>query len=132
MARALSLDTTFLIDLERERRVGPGAAHRFLLADPEAELSLSAVALGEFAEGFGDVEHPVLVAIRRSHRILDVDEEVGLAYGKITRALRAQGTLLGSNDLWIAATSVRHGIPLVTADVEHFRRVDGLEVVSYR
>jgi len=132
VARALSLDTSFLIDLERERGVGDGPAHRFLRADPDAELSLSVVALGELAEGFGDEDHPVFEAIRGSHRILDVDVDVAIAYGKITHGLRERGLLIGANDLWIAATSLRHGFALVTADVEHFRRVEGLEVVSYR
>ena len=132
MARTLSLDTSFLVDLERERRAGSGAAHRFLQADPGAELCLSAAALGELAEGYGDPDHPVLTALRQGHRILDVDEETALAYGTITRSLRLRGALIGANDLWIAATSLRHGLPLVTADVERFRRIEGLEMVSYR
>ena len=51
MALQLSIDTTFLIDLQRERAIGDeeGAAHRFLKRSPEAELFLSTVALGEFA-----------------------------------------------------------------------------------
>lgn len=120
------------MDLERERRAGTGAAHRFLQADPGAELCLSAAALGELAEGFGDPDDPVFAALRGGHRILEVDEETALAYGKITRSLRARGRLVGANDLWIAATSLRYGLPLVTADVEHFLRIEGLEVVSYR
>ncbi|NJD18047.1 MAG: type II toxin-antitoxin system VapC family toxin [Gemmatimonadetes bacterium] len=133
MARFLTLDTSFLVDLERERRSGgTGPAHRFLQADPGLELGLSVVALGELAEGYGDPGHPVLDAIRRSHRVLEVDEETALTYASITRTLRAGGALIGANDLWIAATSLCHDAPLVTADVEHFRRVDGLRVVSYR
>ena len=132
MARVLTLDTSFLIDLERERPSGDGPAHRFLRGEPGSELGLSAVALGELAEGYGDSEHPVLSALRHGLRILAVDEGVALTYGALTRKLRARGTLIGTNDLWIAATSLHHGLPLVTADVDHFRRVDGLQVVSYR
>ena len=52
MAGFLTLDTSFLVDLERERRSGgAGPAHRFLQADPDAELGLSAAALGELVEG---------------------------------------------------------------------------------
>lgn len=40
--------------------------------------------------------------------------------------------LIGTNDLWIAAASLRHGPGLVTADSEAFSRVEGLEVVPYR
>lgn len=134
MAGRVALDTTFLIDLQRERTRGgtEGAAHRFLGADLELELHLSTVALGEFAEGFDDENHPVLRVVRELHVLLPVDEETAVTYGSLTRALRRQGRLIGTNDLWIAAASLRHGLPLVTANPAEFRRVDGLDVVTYR
>jgi predicted nucleic acid-binding protein len=133
MAGRLSVDTSFLIDLQRERRGShKGAAHLLLEADSEVELFLSAVALGEFAEGFSDPEHPILRAVREQHVILPVDEAVALRYGALTRSLRNQGRLIGSNDLWIAATSLRHDLPLATANVRQFRRIEGLDVVGYR
>lgn len=134
MAGRVALDTSFLIELQRERRRGGtgGPAHRFLSTDPDLELHLSATALGEFAEGFSDPEDPVLRTVRELHVLLPVDEETALSYGRIARRLREQGALIGANDLWIAACSLRYGLPLVTANVGEFRRVEGLEVVSYR
>lgn len=134
MAGRVAFDTAFLIDLQRERRRGntDGPAHRFLTADPEVELYLSATALGEFSEGFEDVDDPLLRAIRELHVLLPIDEETALQYGRITRALRHAGRLIGTNDLWIAAASLRHQLPLVTANPAEFGRVDGLEVVAYR
>lgn len=133
MAGRLSVDTSFLIDLQRERAAGkPGAAHELLIRDPDVEMYLSSVALGEFAEGFADPDHPVLQAVRERHVPLAVDEETALAYGRITRELRKAGRLIGTNDLWIAAGSVRHDLPLVTADAAGFQRVPGLVVVGYR
>lgn len=133
MARVLSVDTSFLIDLERERRSGAdGPAHRFLLAEPDTQLALPTVALGELTEGFADPDHPWLVAVRQGHQLLPVDEEVARAYGAITRKLRSTGRLAGANDLWIAATALRFELPLLTADTDHFRRIEGLKLVSYR
>lgn len=134
MAGLVAFDTTFLIDLQRERARGDsdGPAHRFLAEDPKRELHLSATALGEFSEGFDDPDHPVLRAVRELHVLLVVDEDTALAYGQIARQLRTVGRLIGTNDLWIAAASVRHGIPLVTANSQEFTRVDGLEVLGYR
>ena len=134
MARIVAIDTTFLIDLQRERAQGrpDGPAHRFLAADPVRELHVAATALGEFSEGFDDPDHPVLRAVRELHVLLVSDEETALVYGRIARRLRAAGRLIGTNDLWIAAASVRYGIPLVTADTLAFGRVDGLEVIGYR
>lgn len=134
MAGRVALDATFLIDLQRERARGEaeGPAHRFLARDPEVELHLSATALGEFAEGFADGDDPILRTARELHVLLPVDEETALEYGRITRDLRKAGRLIGTNDLWIAASSVRHGLPLVTANPADFGRIDGLEVLAYR
>jgi tRNA(fMet)-specific endonuclease VapC len=134
MARRVAVDTTFLIDLQRERasagRSGP--AHRFLARDPEVELHLSATALGEFSEGFGAADHPVLRTVRDLLVILPTDEDTALEYGRLARRLRRTGRLPGTNDLWIAAASLRHRLPLVTANVTEFERVEGLEVIAYR
>lgn len=134
MAGRVAFDTTFLIDLQRERSRGEqdGPARRFLASDPDLELHLSATALGEFAEGFADPDDPVLRTVRELHVLLPVDEQTALEYGRITRALRRAGNLIGANDLWIAAASVRHELPLVTPNPAEFARVEGLEVVAYR
>ncbi|NIP92835.1 MAG: type II toxin-antitoxin system VapC family toxin, partial [Akkermansiaceae bacterium] len=126
--------TTFLIDLQRERTAGDlaGPAHRFLAADPELELHLPVTALGEFAEGFEQPEDPLLRAIRELHVLLPIDEKTALIYGQITRSLRRAGRLIGTNDLWIAASSLRHELPLVTSNTTQFGRVDGLMIVAYR
>lgn len=132
-ASRLSLDTTFLIDLQRERTPGQpaGPAHRFLGRVPNAELLLSVVALGEFAEGFNNPDHPIVRAVREHHALLPVDVGTAEVYARVVRALRSQGRLIGTNDLWIAASSLQHGLAVVTANVEDFRRVSGLEVIGY-
>ena len=57
--------------------------------------------------------------------------EVCWEYAEAYRHLQAQGLLIGTNDLWIGATALAHGLPLVTANAGHFRRIPGLEVVTY-
>jgi tRNA(fMet)-specific endonuclease VapC len=134
MALRLSVDTTFLIDLQRERFAGidDGAAHRFLKRSPEAELFLSTIALGEFAERFDRAEHPIVAAVQEGHTVVPVDDQIAFVYAKVVRELRRRGELIGTNDLWIGCTSLRLGIPIVTANVEQFRRIDGLGIVQYR
>ncbi|MEX1037770.1 MAG: type II toxin-antitoxin system VapC family toxin [Acidimicrobiia bacterium] len=98
----------------------------------DAELCLSVVALGEFSEGFEDQNHPIVDAVRKRHRILDTDEETARIYGRLARELRASGALIGANDLWIGCSAVRHAVPILTADSDHFSQIPGLDVIDHR
>jgi predicted nucleic acid-binding protein len=64
--------------------------------------------------------------------MLAIDPEAAWHYGQAFRYLRANGLLIGANDLWIAATALANGMPVVTRDEAHFRRVPGLDVLTYR
>ena len=46
-------------------------------------------------------------------------------YSRIAAQLRAQGTPIPSNDVWIAAQAMEHGGELVTSD-KHFEKIQGL------
>jgi predicted nucleic acid-binding protein len=128
----LSFDTSFLIDFQRKHRRGGGPAHQFLERHADIRLALSTVAFGEFVERFDGPDHPAVRLVAESYELLPVDRGAAVRYGAITRGLRTVGALIGTNDLWIAAVSLRHDLPLVTADEAHFGRVPGLEIVAYR
>lgn len=127
------LDTSFLIDLqnERRRRGAPRGAIDFLRAHPELELLLPAVALGEYLEGFDDPDGPAAQAVVAPLRVLAITHEVARLYALTTRALRASRRLIGTNDIWIGCTALAADAPLLTRNVGDFRRIPGLEVVSY-
>ncbi len=50
------------------------------------------------------------------------------AYASLFRQLRAQGTPIPSNDLWIAALAVQHGLCLYTRDA-HFKALPQLDLI---
>lgn len=129
----LILETTFLIDLERERhRRARGPAHRFLERHAEKQLHLTPTVAGELAAGAEPGELDRWQHLVEKFTVLPIDLDVCWEYGQIYRHLKANGLLIGSNDLWIAATAVAHRLPLVTRNEKHFRRVPGLELRSYR
>ncbi len=132
MVESVSYDTTFLIDLQREKRLGTqGRAHEFLRAHSEAVGFVSVVALGEFMEGFPDASDPRLRRLIAAFQVLEIDALVSEVYAENVRRLRASGRLIGSNDLWIGSCSVRYRVPLLTRNVDDFSRIAGLEVVGY-
>jgi tRNA(fMet)-specific endonuclease VapC len=129
---ALILETTFLVDLEREAHSGsPGAAHAFLDTYPDRRLCIALTTAGELACGPRVEERAAWEELVGRFRVLEPDLDACWFYGDIFRFLRDNGMLIGANDLWIAATALAHDLALVTRDVAHFRRVPGLRVVGY-
>ena len=131
MTTRLLFDTCFLIDLEREMKRGPGAAHRFLIDHQDSRPCLTWTIAGEFAEGFGDIHHPACAAMLDRFEILETDRETAQRYAVTTRFLRQRNELIGTNDLWIAAAALAHNLPLVTRNASHFQRIPHLAVMTY-
>ena len=132
MGRSLILETTFLIDLEREhQREVPGPAVAFLELNGDARLYLPFIAAGELAAGISMRDRARWEAFLAPFYVLSSTADVSWHYGRSYRHLQDNGRLIGANDLWIAATGLAYRMPVVTRNVEHFRRVPGLEVESY-
>jgi predicted nucleic acid-binding protein len=133
VGRALILETTFLIDMERERlREAPGPAHRFLATHSAERLHTTAVTAGELAAGASAEERSAWDELLGRFRILSIDREVCWRYGRLFRYLKENGLLIPANDLWIAAIALANNLPLVSRNERHFRRVPELHVLGYR
>jgi predicted nucleic acid-binding protein len=131
MGGGLILETTFLIDLERElAQGGEGPAQAFLAEFASEPLYTTATVAGELAAGLPPEEKARWEAFLSPFEVLPIDHEVAWEYGRIFRFLKQNGMLIGTNDLWIAATAVAYGMPLVSRNVTEFLRVPGLRVLS--
>jgi len=124
------LDTCFLIQLQREfQKQRPGPAIAFLELRKEIRFSISVVSVTEFLEGFADPETGE--RLLRHYDVLDIDSKVARQAALIRRHLRKSGELIGDFDILIAATALIADLPLVTKDLQHFQRIQGLEVMTY-
>ena len=63
---------------------------------------------------------------------LPFDDRCAEEYGLIRAQLAAQGTLIGPNDLMIAATARAHDTTLVTHNIREFSRVAGLRLTDWK
>jgi tRNA(fMet)-specific endonuclease VapC len=63
--------------------------------------------------------------------VLPLDVPADTEYGEIRAELEAVGRLIGSNDLLIAAHAYATGATLVTANMDEFSRVRGLQVENW-
>ena len=94
--------------------------------DQASWVGVPVVAIGELRTGFllghrtqqsteelaAFIEHPVT-------EVLPVDADIATTYAELVAGLRSAGTPLPTNDIWIAASAVRHGATIVTYDA-HF------------
>ena len=60
--------------------------------------------------------------------LLNPDERTARHYADISATLRARGSPIPTNDLWIAALARQHRLSLLSLD-SHFRGVPGLQVI---
>ncbi len=64
-------------------------------------------------------------------RIAYPDERFGSVYARLLASLARSGRTISTMDLLIATSAVVDEGPLVTRNVKDFRRVPGLELLSY-
>jgi tRNA(fMet)-specific endonuclease VapC len=131
VGRPVIVETTFLIDLEREHHRAAGAAVAFLEANDTARLYIPFVVAGELAAGTSLTHRERWESFLAPFYVLPPTPDVCWEYGRAFRYLKDNGRLIGGNDLWIAATALAYRMPVVTRNVEHYRRVPGLEVEAY-
>ena len=132
MVDSLILETSFLVDLERELIAhAPGPAQRFLEAHGSQKLHITFTIAGELAAGPRLSERDAWDQLVSPFEVFGCTPEVCWKYGRLYRYLKANGLLIDANDLWIAATALAFGVPLVTRNQRHFSRVPELEVIGY-
>jgi len=132
VGRPLILETTFLIDFERENNRGAaGPALAFLEANENARLYITFTVAGELAAGTSLADRGRWEEFLAPFHVLAFNAEVSWEYGRAYRYLQDNGLLIGTNDLWIAATGLAYHMPVVTRNLQHYHRVPGLQVAQY-
>lgn len=97
-----------------------------------ARIYFTYVALAELRAGFasgtkGIANEKILqrMLAQKSVSVLYADATTTLFYARIFAELRHNGTPMPTNDLWIAALAMQHGIPLFSLD-KHFAKVESI------
>jgi predicted nucleic acid-binding protein len=94
--------------------------------DEADEVYLCAIVIGELLAGFkrGSREQENKTILKdflavSTVGVLDVDDSTAERYSLIIDYLKKCGTPIPTNDIWIAASAMQHGLILLTSDV-HF------------
>jgi len=98
-------------------------------------LGLSIISLAELYEGIyfsRDTETSMqrLRDFLKGIAVLEMNDGICKVFGQQRGLLRRQGLLIGDLDIMIAATGIYYQIPLCTNNIEHFKRIEGLEIIS--
>ena len=100
------------------------------MLDAASYVAVPSIVIGELWIGFlGGArvrENELELSQFLEHRVVEevpVDRDVARIYAEIVRTLKAKGTPLPTNDIWIAASAARVGATVLTFD-DHFRAVE--------
>ena len=99
-------------------------------SDDATEFYLDVAAAGELLYGAAKSGRPEqnrrrVESFVQSCPVLTHDLATASRYGLLKAELRKRGRMIPENDLWIAASALRHSLVLVTRD-RHFDEVEGL------
>lgn len=131
------LDTSAVVDIDRgdvERRVAK--------LDDEGHHAISVVTLTELRlgvtkryEGGTEAYDGAVEALDRllaRFDIIGVTRPIATAAADIIAGLDSQGAMLNDlHDVYIAATARTEQLPVLTANVDHFERIDDVQVIDW-
>lgn len=100
------------------------------------KIAICSISIGELLSGFkrGHKERQnreKLQEFLNSPRveILCIDEGTADFYSDILNTLKQKGKPIPTNDIWIAASAIQHGLQLFSKD-RHFKDISGLKLIS--
>jgi tRNA(fMet)-specific endonuclease VapC len=131
------IDTSFCIDVMREHKLGKkGPASRKLASLGETPLYMSLFVACELQAGARMSDNPEaeLRKVEMLSELVEIirpDRSFAVAYGEAEAFLRQSGKTIPTMDLLIGVTAKQFGLPLLTSDEEHFRRIPGLILETY-
>ena len=107
-----------------------------LLAVPVSEVCMSVVTKAELLYGVevsprANQDAAALAAFLPYVEPLDLTDGAAIHCAEIRADLKKRGTMIGANDLFIAAHARAQGLTLVTNNTAEFERVQGLAIENW-
>ena len=131
------LDTTFLVDVLRgDVRENPTATEHIEAIDATGTGKVSSVSVMELWEGVHladatESERTRVGELLDGIHELPFDRSVAMRAGELSAALLSGGERIETSDVMIGATALVHDEPVLTRNVEHFDRIEGLDIDTY-
>lgn len=94
------------------------------------ERSTSVVCVGEILEGLSQTKKEQFEKLVNLITIHNIDLKVMDKFAEIRRNLRKSGNLIDNFDILIAATCLANDLILITNNLKHFERIEGLKILE--
>ena len=122
------LDTCVLSEIRKPD--GNSSVRRAVDEIADDDLYISVISIGEIAKGIALLEdgrrkrtlQSWMQTLERDYadRLLPVDREAAHIWGDLTAAVRKRGRVVSAGDGLIAATARRHGLHIMTRNIDDF------------
>ena len=127
------LDTNIIVYAKNKR---PESVLKKLMEYRPEDMCVSAVTLAELEFGACKSSRPeqnrlALLTFLSRIPVVPFDADAAREYGDIRAGLTKKGTVIGANDLLIAAHARSLNLTLVTNNTREFERVEGLRVENW-
>ena len=111
------------------------SAIKNLIKREDDEICISAITYSELCFGLekkgSEKLYNEVSSILEKFSIIDFDSSQSELYGKIRLKLEKSGTPLGDMDMLIAAAALSAGAILISQNIKHFSKIDGLKVEDW-
>ena len=127
------LDTNVVIDILRDNEI---VSQRYRLETlKRSKIFICPIVYYEVIRGFkiggATKKLDIFLQLYKNWKMLLFDEDVATKATNIYEQLH-KGQTVEDNDIYIAAIAMVNGCTLITANVRHFSRVEGLNFVDWR
>ena len=130
----LIIDTNVLIRAERSRQFAD-----FRPWEEHGDVFISAITCSELLVGVHKADTPerrikraaFVESLLEVFPVLVFDKDVARVHAQLMAAL-PKAVTVGAHDLIIGASAIKHGFPVLTANVNDFSRMPGLNVLQFQ
>ena len=131
--KAYFLDTSIIIDYLRGKEMSVK-----MVDDLDGPLTSGFICLAELFEGVynsKNIEQAQSVVIgffNGLSRIYSIDIEVAEKFGALRKELKERGKVIEDIDILIASLCLVNSLTIVTLNVKHFSRIEGLKIADIK
>lgn len=129
------LDTNILSELVKKRS-NPYLLDR-MRSIPIQKLHTSMICLMELRYGcalrddFGNFWGKIVDRVISQFQVISISPKEGLIAGDLLARLRKKGQTIGLEDILISSTALCHNLILITKNLKHFSKIEGLKVENW-